>query len=63
MLMRVMQDNADLRLAIDSMMLTPGMLESLNRISLVPGTPAVGAAAEAAILRALGSLAGGISTQ
>jgi hypothetical protein len=60
-MLRLMQDNASLRLQLTRLdhrmpVMTPQLIEHINRVVLVPGTPEIKAAAEAALLRVLATL-------
>jgi len=63
LMLRIMQENGDFRLQIEELKkrypqceLSWLLMESLNRIAIAPGTPAIQAAAEAALIRMLGNL-------
>jgi len=57
-MMRLMQDNAMLRLQLTrpDTRAMPQLIEHLNRVVTIPGTPEIKAAAEAALIRVLASL-------
>jgi len=61
LMLRIMQENGDFRLQNEELKkrlpCDLGLLfESINRIAIAPGTPAIQAAAEAALVRMLGDL-------